>query len=86
MPSPPASSRPRRAAKPTACRAAAVAPSSTAPPRVNASKVTKPKRVRSAAERRSDTAVIANLVGGATSSTAAAAQKEVVAPEPPVPS
>jgi hypothetical protein len=86
MPSPPASSRPRRAAKPTARRAAAVAPSSTAPPRVNASKVTKPKRVRSAAERRSDTAVTANLVGGATSSTAAAAQKEVVAPEPPVPS
>ena len=70
MPSP--LSRLHRAAKPTARRAAAAAaPSSSAPARVaSANKVTKPKRVRSAAERRSDNAVTVGLVS--------AAQREVI--------
>lgn len=63
MPLPPGSSRPRRAIRPTPRRVAAAAtPSSTAPTRVNTSKVTK-KCVRTTAERKSDNAVTADIVG-----------------------
>jgi hypothetical protein len=57
--------RPRRTPKTPARRAAAAPPPSTAPPRAsaNAGKVMKPKRVRTTAERRSDTTVTASLVG-----------------------
>ena len=64
MPSP--TSRPRRAAKPTARRAAA-APPSTAPARVNKKQ-----------QRKSGTAVTAALVGRAARARSVPAQEEVV--------
>jgi SLT domain-containing protein len=68
MPSPPrpvTPVRPRRTPKTPARRAAAAPLLSTAPPRAsaNAGKVMKLKRVRTTAERRSDTTVTASLVG-----------------------
>ena len=76
MPSLLGSSRPRRATKPTSrVSHSAAAGSSSVLPCVSTSKVTKPKRVRTMAERKSDAAVTANLVGTVS---APEPQKEVV--------
>jgi hypothetical protein len=82
-PRPPTPARPRRTPK-TPARRAAVLPSSAAPARASASASKVTKRVRTAAERKSDTAVTAGLVRAglstrARSVPAAAAAQEVAA-------